>query len=80
MKKYDVYYCCKNGKPMEELKDFIPIGHIIEANSRGEAAVKAAEEVGRDNMLFQVIEIFSDGFYSDQFILIDFPETGKKKS
>lgn len=80
MKKYNVYYCRKNGKPMEELKDFIPIGHIIEADSEGEAAVKAADEVGRDNMVFQVNEIFSDGFHSCELILIDFPETGKKKS
>lgn len=71
MKEYTVEYCKKkNGRPITDLKDFILIGQI-EAESEQEAAVKAADRVGRDN----VFRIRESG--SDQIHTIDFPDLKK---
>ena len=67
MSKYTVEYCPKNGSPITDLKDFILIGQI-EAESEQEAAVKAADRVGKD----KVIRVREVG--SDQTHTIDFPD------
>ena len=68
MSKYTVEYCKKkNGRPITDLQDFILIGQI-EAESEQEAAVKAADRVGKD----KVIRVRESE--SDQTHTIDFPD------
>ena len=67
---YTVEYCQKNGSPITDLQDFILIGQI-EAESEQEAAVKAADRVGKDKV-FRIRKVGSDQTHT-----IDFPDLKK---